>query len=385
MNPGLVVKLRPAGPWRIGPDSGARNGVDVIYHSDSLYSAVTSAMALFGSLDAWLDATARAGEPAVCFSSCFPFLDDIGFVVPPRTIWPPSSPALMSARVRWKSARFVPLGIVQAILTGQTLDANHWAVDGPSECLVPAGRLGPFRTSVRWAAGVDRLTGASDRHSTACLEFRPGAGLWTIVSFAGESARERWLEPVKAAFRLLADTGFGGERSRGWGRSETPEFIEGSLPDMILAGGQGPGAGEAVESGPEVQPVSTEPPSEESVEAATDAVAESSPAPEPQPPVLREPPAPAAAHWLLSLFSPGASDAIDWGRGNYAVLARGGRIESPAGSGELKKQLHMVAEGSVLVAASDPHGAAPDVAPDGFAHPVFRCGFALSIPLPEVD
>ena len=39
---------------------------------------------------------------------------------------------------------------------------------------------------------------------------------------------------MKAAFRLLADTGFGGERSRGWGRSETPEFIEGTLPDMII-------------------------------------------------------------------------------------------------------------------------------------------------------
>ncbi len=378
MNPGLVVKLRPAGPWRIGPDSGARNGVDVIYHSDSLYSAVTSAMALFGSLDAWLDATARASEPAVCFSSCFPFLDDIGFVVPPRTIWPPSSPALMSARVRWKSARFVPLGIVQAVLAGQTLDANHWAVDGPSECLVPAGRLGPFRTSVRWAAGVDRLTGASERHSTACLEFRPGAGLWTIVSFANESARERWLEPVKAAFRLLADTGFGGERSRGWGRSEPPEFIDGSLPDMILlgAGGQGPGAGETVEPAPEPEPQpSAEPPAEESVGTESVAVSDA-PAPDP---------APAVSHWLLSLFSPGASDVVDWGRGNYAVLARGGRVESPAGSGELKKQLHMVAEGSVLVAAAGPRGAAPDVAPDGFAHPVFRCGFALSIPLPEVD
>ncbi len=34
MNPGLVVKLRPTGPWRIGPDSGARNRVDAIYHSD---------------------------------------------------------------------------------------------------------------------------------------------------------------------------------------------------------------------------------------------------------------------------------------------------------------------------------------------------------------
>src|SRR5579885_2688281 len=186
MNPGLVVKLRPTGPWRIGPDSGARNRVDVIYHSDSLYSAVTSAMALLGLLESWLDATARRPEPAVCFSSCFPFLDDIGFVVPPRTIWPPLSPALMSAPVRWKSARFVPLGIVQALLAGETLDPSQWSIDGPSECLVPSGRLGPFRVSVRWSAAVDRLTGASDRPSTACMEFRPGAGLSTIASFADD-------------------------------------------------------------------------------------------------------------------------------------------------------------------------------------------------------
>ncbi|MGA3099806.1 MAG: hypothetical protein ABSF25_25410, partial [Bryobacteraceae bacterium] len=77
MHPGLVVKLRPSGPWRIGPDSGARNRVDVVYHSDSLYSAVTSAMARLGSIEEWLDATGRAPEPVVCFSSCFPLLDDI--------------------------------------------------------------------------------------------------------------------------------------------------------------------------------------------------------------------------------------------------------------------------------------------------------------------
>jgi CRISPR Csm4 C-terminal domain len=66
------------------------------------------------------------------------------------------------------------------------------------------------------------------------------------------------------------------------------------------------------------------------------------------------------------------------------VLTRGGRVESPAGSGELKKQVQMVAEGSVLYASSVPRGSAPDVAPDGFSHPVFRAGFALSIRLPEV-
>ena len=544
MNPGLVVKLRPAGPWRIGPDSGARNRVDVIYHSDSLYSAVTSAMSRMGSLEAWLDATARSQTPALCFSSCFPFLDDIGLVAPPRTIWPPTSPAAMSARVRWKSARFIPLSVVESILSGKKLNENLWSVDGASGCLVPAGKPGPFRTSVRWNAAVDRLTGACERHATACIEFREGCGLWTVVGFHDEAARDQWQEPVKAAFRLLADTGFGGERSRGWGRSEAPEFVEGTLPGLIveyrqkapssappaeespaetepaveadaaaLAPETEPAAPEAeagvaaeaaapaaevvtLETEPAAQPVpetegaepsigaatvrerfttepetapvaealpeatepetapvaealpeATEPetapvaeaapqaaePAAASVtEAAPEAAArplpdgrgsdgsapEAVPLSEPMPeteaavpapsderataavraPDLTEPMRAAAeheaapavpavhlqAHWLLSLFTPATGDAVDWGRGSYAVLARGGRIDSPSGNGELKKQIQMVAEGSVLYADGVPLGAAADVAPDGFAHPVFRAGFALAIPLPEV-
>ena len=91
----------------------------------------------------------------------------------------------MSARVRWKSARFVPLSVVQAMLAGQRLDENQWSVDGPSDCLVPAGQPGPFRTSVRWSAAVDRLTGATERHSTACIEFRHGCRPVDRRSFAG--------------------------------------------------------------------------------------------------------------------------------------------------------------------------------------------------------
>ena len=135
MQPGLVVKLRPSGPWRIGPYSGARNRVDVIYHSDSLYSAVTSAMSRLGRLDSWLDATARSAAPAVCFSSCFPFVEEIGFVIPPRTVWPPVSQSRMAGRVRWKSARFIPLVMVQAILSGGPLDESlgYLAVAGHSD------------------------------------------------------------------------------------------------------------------------------------------------------------------------------------------------------------------------------------------------------------
>jgi CRISPR type III-A-associated RAMP protein Csm4 len=389
MNPALLIKLRPTRPWRIGPDSGARNQADAIYHSDTLYAAVTSAMLRLGVLQDWLDATA-SDTAALCFSSCFPFLEEIGFVVPPRTIWPPSSPALLSARVRWKSARFVPLGIVHGLLSGQSLDEEHWAVDGPSGCLIPAGRTGPFRPGLRFNAAVDRLTGAAERHSVACLEFRPGAGLWTVVRFADQAAHDRWLDPVKTAFRLLADSGFGGERSLGWGRAEMPEFIEGMFPEMILpaAPGRYPDVGQAL---PPVSQIS------ENVIADTTLAAEAphqspeeeqaveSPIPDPQPLAPEPSPGsrPLAPHWLLSLFTPASTDSIDWTRGNYTILIRGGRVEAPTRSGDLKRHLQMVAEGSVLYAASVLRGRAPDVAPEGFAHPVFRAGFAVSIPLPE--
>jgi CRISPR type III-A-associated RAMP protein Csm4 len=432
MNPGLLIKLRPAGPWRIGPDSGARNQVDAIYHSDTLYAAVTSAMLRLGRLQDWLGATAANGTPTLCFSSCFPFLAEIAFVVPPRTIWPPSSPALLSARVRWKSARFVPLGIVHGLLAGQPLDEDLWAVDGPSGCLVPAGRSGPFRPGLRFNAAVDRLTGTAERHSVACLEFRPGAGLWTVLRFADQEARDRWLDPVKTAFRLLADSGFGGERTLGWGRSEMPEFIEGTFPEMILAtqaasapshdAGQAlpaaaveevqapevgqafvtasVGEGQAPEGGPALAPADgeqstgqesspTEPalPSAEATDDSQEAgEALKPPIPDPGPIAPESAPGsrPPAPHWLLSLFTPASTDSIDWTRGNYTVLIRGGRVEAPTRSGDLKRHLQMVAEGSVLYAASAPRGSAPDVAPEGFAHPVFRAGFAVSIPLPEM-
>jgi len=295
--------------------------------------------------------------------------------------------------------------------------------------------------ATRSAAAVDRLTGAVERHATACVEFVPGAGLWTVVSFADSEQYERWNGPVRAAFRLLADSGFGGERTRGWGRSEAPEFIEGELPDMILP----PRVATPVEAKmppsepepepkepepkepeplqpepprtdpPEAEPPRMDPPlPEPSVQAESlmplelsvpqpegialqpepevaQTTAGAQPEPIPQPSAPSQPsrdregadrPAPPAQHWLLSLFTPGPDDNIDWTKGSYSVLSRSGRIESPVRQGELKKQLNMVAEGSVLMAAAAPQGSSPDVAPDGFPHPVYRAGFALAIPLP---
>ncbi len=326
--PSVLVRLRPTGPWRIGPDSGDRDRVERIYHSDALYSAVSGSMARLGILDEWLDATARNSEPAVRFSSCFPFHNETLYVVPPQHLWPPPA----SSKVRWKGARFVPLSVVDTLLAGKPLGEDSWLVDGESECLIPSTTPAGstlFRASVRSSAAIDRTGEGATPHSVACLEFTTGSGLWFVAAFAHDAARAQWSERVKAAIRLLADSGFGGERSRGWGRSQTPEFREDAA---LLAD-------------------STRHENEN-------------------------------GHWMLSLFHPAASDAVDWQRGNYSLTTRGGRIESAAGWGEMKKNTRMVAEGSVLVSAGEPRGAASDVAPDGFAHPVYRAGFALSLPVP---
>jgi len=331
MNPGFLVRLQPRGPWRFGPQSGTRDRVDRIFHSDSLYSAVTLAMLQLGELAEWLSATADSASSKVQFSSCFPYQGNTLYIVPPTSVWPPAQ----SSKVRWKGARFIPLPLVTSLLNDQPLDEDRWVVDPTSECLLAIEKQGipsgPFRVGIRTSAVVDRVeNGYIDLHSTACLEFSEGAGLWCLAAFADEDSRARWADPVKAAFRLLADSGMGGERSRGWGRSETPKFTDGELPELVYT------------AKPEVE----------------------------------------TAWWMLSLFSPAADDAVEWQRGDYSMITRGGRVESPQSSGDEKQLLRMVEEGSVLFSASAPKGAARNVAPAEFPHPVYRAGFALAIPIP---
>ena len=183
--------MRPVSPWRTGPASGARERVDTLYHSDSLYSAITNTLRLLGGspLSDWLAATAQnpAGS-AVRFSSVYPLFTEHLLVAPPRTAWPPQA----SAKMRWKGARYVPVTLIPQLLAGAPLDEDQWTVDGASECVVPANLGGPFKTAIRSSAGVDRLNGNAVPHSAACIEFQSGGGLWFLVSYADDAARDTW-------------------------------------------------------------------------------------------------------------------------------------------------------------------------------------------------
>ncbi len=344
--PAVLVRLRPLGPWRFGTGEGGDHRLDTLFRSDRLYSAVTLAMEQLGFLDEWLDATARAASPAVTFSSLFPFQGDTFFAPPPATSWPPPAAQVTSpspvfvAKMRWEAVRFIPLGLIEALITGQPVLADQWAIDAESGCLLRRDRpsQSPFRFSSRPRVAVDRLTSVSQQADhAACVEFENGSGLWLTVRFESTEFASLWGDRIRAAFRLLADTGFGGRRAAGWGQTAEPEWQTGTWPTLLM-----PKLGRKT----------------------ADEEGQSS------------------LYWLLSLYAPANSDQVNWKAGDYRLIVRGGRVQSRAGSGAVKKVVRMVTEGSVVSLSHAPVGAAVDVAPDGFPHPVYRSGLALALRLP---
>lgn len=319
MTSAFLVRFRPSGPWRFGPVSGARHETELFGRSDTFYAALSSAMRHLGQFDPWLETTEGSLDAPVHVSSLYPFLGRTLYAVPPRSVWPPAA----SPRVRWKAANFVPMSVIGDLLAGKSPSDDRWEVDPQSKCLIPSGGVSPFRVTSRSAAAVDRMNvGAIETHRTACLEFNHNAGFWAAVVFADDEARIRWESPLKAALRLLADSGMGGERTKGWGQSEGIDFQDGEFPQLLLP----------------------------NLDLATAA----------------------SGYWLLSLYSPNDSDAVDWSAGSYDLAIRAGLGTQSA---------RMAAEGSVISATSLPRGRAVNIAAEG-AEPVFRAGFACAIPLP---
>lgn len=330
MNPALLVRLRPVTPWRIGPDSGAREQASAVYPSDTLFSALCGAFSQLGWIEEWLGATVEAGgKPAVRLTSGFPYQRGLLYLPPPAGLWPPAG----ESRTRWKGAVLLPAPVIAGLLQGAIPGEEDWSVDAQSACLVPArlrGAAGPFRFLRRSQAAVDRLTaGIAEPYTVDCVQFAPEAGLWCAACFSSHTAYAVWSPKLQAAFRLLADSGFGGLRSRGFGRCRSPLFQAGLLSDLLL--------GE----------------------------------------VPAQPQAP-SAWWTLSLFSPGEGEAIEWDKGCYHLVVRSGRSVD----GRLKRSTRLVSEGSVLVSPTPPRGAALDVSPAGSPRPLWRAGFAVSLPIP---
>ena len=74
------------------------------------------------------------------------------------------------------------------------------------------------------------------------------------------------------------------------------------------------------------------------------------------------------------MFAPANSDRVDRSRGSYSLLRRSGRTE---GRGDVKVESAMFRRRLGSNAEEIPSGLARDIAPEGYAHPVYRAGSRL--------
>ena len=241
MPSGLLIRLRPVGPWRIGPDSGDRDRVDRIYHSDSLYSAVTSAMARLGMLDDWLDATARASGTGGAVQLVFP--------LPGRyAAGGAAAKSVASAAVFQGSLerRAVCAAQRRRIARGgqgdspktagsSTVPANACSRSARRPRRVrSASRYGRARRSIAKARPFRRIRrpASSSRPAADC-----GAWCSFLTMLRGNNGPRR----SRPRSGCSADSGFGGKRSQGWGRAEMPEITRRRWSKFTLNTGRSSG------------------------------------------------------------------------------------------------------------------------------------------------
>jgi len=233
---------------------------------------------------------------------------------------PPASawpPANGLQRLRPKLVRFLPLAAIADLLEESGLAESRWVLDPASGCLLAADRAG--------AGGPFRpVSFEKAAGPKQGIQFAENCGLWGLALCEDELWRAR----IEAALRWLADAGVGGNRTIGWGGSTEVRMETGETVTAVLRRSrQGDGS---------------------------------------------------KGWWLLSLFAPAAEEVIDWEHGAYRLAVRSGWVE---GTNSTKQSQRVVAEGSVIYAPAAPAGCLSDVAPAGWAHPVYRNGFAVAVPL----
>lgn len=329
-----AYRLNLISPLHVGEMGvGQEETLDYI-PSDTLFGALAVTWREMGRTDlldalpGWADTGA-----ALLLTSAFPYLGDTLFYPRPRLLVQPANGGKAYKKVRWISA-----SVLHKLLAEPTQQqvSKLWSPEH-----LPAGQVWmdadevtsrPAKGEQLWEAvrvpkvAVDRSSSASALFHVGRVHFHKQAGLWFAV--AGEDA---WLDAVEEALHLLADSGIGGQRSRGNGR-----FSLQRLPDAVAP------------------------------ETATHA---------------------SGYQLLLSRLAPTSEQmgALRAAQSSYQTVTVGGWAGTPGENPLIRKRVRMLEEGSIV--AAGPLGRLVDVNPDWniVKHPIYRYGYGygVTIHLPD--
>lgn len=324
-------------------------------------------------LDTWRhaggDAT-RLGEtlatdPPWLVTSAFPFAGPVRFFPMPASLSRIfSSEILRQRRKEIKRIRYLSEALMRLALGGASLDEWLFPVEEHAEPKRGAAlqegalwltvdeasqlpmiverhgfRLRALRHQAVWSTSsvprvtIHRSSSASTVFQSGRTSFSEGCGLWFGVQWVRpdsrlEGSEATYSDALRNTLAMLGDAGIGGERSAGYGG-----FVAKSGTQLVL------------------------------------------PDPDPGRPA-----------WLLSRYHPREDelpDALANPEAAYNLVSVGGWLRSPDGLAQRRKQLYLVAEGSIVCPPAWPAGDVVDVRPTyenpagDMPHPVYRYGLAL--------
>lgn len=338
-----VYRLEPRSAFHFGERGVGLEETAETFRSDSLFSALCSVVREgWGTerVEALLRAFLERPEPPFRLSSCFPYAGEVLFF--PRPMLALAGQPAAEAAKRLKNTRFVSHGLFARWVAGDDLERETEAANFLSEShawvsaaeraklagILPQAGGAEAERRALWAktevprVTVDRASSASLVYRCGRLAFRPGCGLYFLVEWRDEA----WRGLLEQALRALGDAGLGGRRSAGYGQFEPRLPAEG----LELAAADRPGA------------------------------------------LL-----------TLALYWPTAEEVaagVLGGPARYDLVSRYGWMWSPDGRALRRRQVRMVAEGSLLAPVHPALGALADVTPRAFAaHRVYRYGLAFPL------
>lgn len=281
------------------------------------------------------------GNPPFVISSTFPRAGAVRFFPPPQASRRPPKEKIDGQDAKaFKRVAFVSEKLFHRLLEGKMLSEltdvrtmqseKLWLTEEEFQSL-PAelqkeGRV--WGEEQRPRVTLDRASQASTLFFTGQVTFAPGCGLWFGLRWLTEDAALK--KQVGGLLNDLALAGLGAERNSGLGAAEIQGSGEISLPD------------------------------------------------------------PSGAWVSLGRYLPAADEISILGNpaSAYTLKNVGGWLDSPMKTGQRRKSINLLAEGSVLGAwPGKTPGRIEDVRPryqgaeDPLGHPVYRNGFALAVGL----
>lgn len=341
-----AYRLRLRGPLHVGERSiGLETALDYV-PSDTLFSALVVALSRIPQHREAIDGLGAAFADTIplMLSSAFPYVGDTLLLPRPRVELLPAQRGETNVSKEAKRVRWVSFKLFQRLLDGidqadlDTLWHDGRRVQHGAVWLAPGevDQFGPGLDGMSeltfWEYArepkvtIDRMQNASQIFHMGRVHFRPDAGLWCLAR--GEAA---WLALVDQGLAVLGDNGLGGKRSQGNGQYDLAPFAPPALFGQV-------------------------------------------------------PTEPDGYAVLLSRLSPTPDqiDLLQRPAASYELVSVGGYVGSMDASSLIRKQVRLVAEGSIIGAGAAVPGRLVDVTPaeaPQLTHPIYRYGIGFAVPI----